>query len=133
MERNDAERGITPLMRAAEFGDVSVVEKMVLAGADVNAKDENGWTALMYSAKESDNCDLHEMVGCLVKQGGADINAVNDDGETALFVAARHMNFVFAEAARAWGADAGIKNKAGLTVRKFAAKRAELFGKLAEY
>lgn len=125
-------RGVTQLMCAAAFGDVAVVEQMIHEGADANAKDEHGWTALMYAARERDNYDLYEMVACLVNQGGADINAVNDDGESALFVAARHANFVFAEAARAWGADADIRNSAGLTVRDFAAKRAELFGKLAE-
>ena len=36
-----------PLMAAAGEGDSEVVEKLLARGADINAKREDGWTALM--------------------------------------------------------------------------------------
>lgn len=42
--------GITPLMKAAERGNVDVIKRLLSAGADVHARDEDGRTALFCSA-----------------------------------------------------------------------------------
>ena len=51
------------------------------AGADVNAKDKEGRTALMYAA----SADSAEVIVSLI-QGGADAEAENNSGEIALFM-----------------------------------------------
>lgn len=39
----------TPLMLAASAGDLCELFTCILDGADVNAKDHNGWTALTFA------------------------------------------------------------------------------------
>ena len=43
------EDGHTPLMRAALEGDTATVRALLAGGADVNAKDNEGRTALMFA------------------------------------------------------------------------------------
>lgn len=75
--------------QAASFFDIcrretpQEVESAIKAGADVNAKDESGLTALMYAARFNDN---PEVIQVLVKNG-ADVNAKNKNSETALRLA----------------------------------------------
>ena len=69
----------TPLMRAASAGDVRLVGALIGAGAEVNATDRYGDTALLLAAGHG-ACDV---VSELVKVGG-DINVRNVNGETPL-------------------------------------------------
>jgi ankyrin repeat protein len=47
--------GVTPLMKAAERGDVEQVTALLKLGADVNAKDRaNKWTARDWANKRDD-------------------------------------------------------------------------------
>ena len=71
--------GETPLMRAAERGNLRAVDALITAGANVNAQDEDGNTALMDAADEG-----HTAVVLRLIQAGADVNARDDEGETAL-------------------------------------------------
>ncbi len=71
------ENGVTPLMRAMRIdGDTRAVRKLLNAGADVDAKDDDGDTALQYAF------DV-ECVRMLI-ESGADIHTENDNGETLL-------------------------------------------------
>ena len=54
---------------------------------DVNAKDESGWIALHWAAKNG-----YETVVQLLMDRGADINAEDNDSETALRWAAKYGN-----------------------------------------
>lgn len=47
------EYGETPLMFAAHIGDSEIVNDLLVAGADVNIKDNTGWTALQLAAKDN--------------------------------------------------------------------------------
>lgn len=58
--------GETALMRAVVAGDEGFVRKLLRRGAQVNARDQNGWTALDY-AYQDDNDDMFD----LLKQHGA--------------------------------------------------------------
>lgn len=60
-----------------------IVEFLINKGADINAKDELGNTALIYATYGSDNID---MIECLLSLG-ADKEIKNNNGVTALMVA----------------------------------------------
>jgi ankyrin repeat protein len=77
----DAGKG--DLMDAARTGNAEAVKALLAAGADVNAKDADGNTALMAAAKKGRTPP--ETVKALLA-AGADINAKNNKGETALMI-----------------------------------------------
>ena len=70
------------LFNAANSGDAATVQALLAKGADVNAKDTTGWTALMFAAAT----DYTGTVQVLLKKG-ANVNAKNNKGETALMIA----------------------------------------------
>jgi ankyrin repeat protein len=59
---------------------LEIVEILIKAGANVNARSKWGDTALMFAALAGNNID---MIGLLIK-AGADVNAKNDLNGTAL-------------------------------------------------
>ncbi|MFC7441142.1 ankyrin repeat domain-containing protein [Laceyella putida] len=67
------------LILAAEQGAVETVRQLLDAGADVNAVDGQGETALHKAAVQGDLA----MIQCLV-EAGADVNRQNQRGETAI-------------------------------------------------
>ncbi|GHS97345.1 hypothetical protein AGMMS50276_17250 [Synergistales bacterium] len=79
-------------MSAWEFHDLCLngtpqkVEAAIKGGADVNARDKDGYTALTYAARSN----LNPEVIALLLKNGADINvkSVREGGLTALMVAA---------------------------------------------
>jgi ankyrin repeat protein len=75
-------RGITPLMYSATVGSVEAMRLLIDHGADVNARNAFGSTALMWSATDIGKVRL------LVDRG-ADVNLASKAGRTALLVAAR--------------------------------------------
>ena len=62
-----------------EKGDIEAVRKLIASGADVNARDKDGSTALMRAA----GIRKTEIVRVLLEHG-ADVNARDEWGETAL-------------------------------------------------
>lgn len=74
-------RGSTPLMYAAGFGSLEAARILVAHGADVNARNDFGATALMWAASDQ------EKVRFLVAHG-ADVNARSKMGKTPLLLAA---------------------------------------------
>jgi hypothetical protein len=72
-----------PLHRAACYGDISIVEKLLKEGYyDVNGFDGNGYTPLMLAARESNG----EMCEILISYG-AKCDIKNERNETALLLA----------------------------------------------
>jgi ankyrin repeat protein len=76
-------RGVTPLMHAAAFGSPQAVKILIDAGADVNAKDGFGATALVWAAGDAAKAKM-------LVEHGADVNARTTNGRTPLIVAAIH-------------------------------------------
>ena len=73
------EMGVTPLMRAAHFGNTEAVGVLVAAGADPNAQAKGGLTALRVAVAR----ELPDVVAVLLERG-ADVNARDEDDWTAL-------------------------------------------------
>ena len=73
--------GITPLMYAAEIGSVDAMRFLIDRGADVNAQNAFGSTALMWSV--SDPAKVR-----LLLDHGAQVNTAAKSGRTALIIAA---------------------------------------------
>jgi len=80
-QRDHCSRG-TPLMEAAEYGHTKVAALLISKGADVNAKDEDGDTALLIAASKN-NTALVE----LLLEHGADLKAPDKSGLTPLISA----------------------------------------------
>ena len=79
LEARDS-RGATPLMHAAAFGNLDAMKMLLAAGADVNAKNNFGATALLWCARDGDKARL-------LIEHGADVNAVSKQGRTPLMLA----------------------------------------------
>lgn len=73
-------------------GDLQSVEVCIENGADVNARDMDGFTALMWACMRGN----FEIVKYLVERG-ADVNAKNDAGFTALMMASGQGYFEIVE------------------------------------
>lgn len=84
--------GTTPLMGAAMLGKMKQLRELVAAGANVDAADERGWTALMYAA------DRNEVgaVEFLLEQG-ASATLRNNANQTAAEIADMKGNDEVAE------------------------------------
>jgi ankyrin repeat protein len=78
------EKGRTKLMIAAEEGLVDVCESLVAEGADLNARDSVGMTALLYAADQGHAA----LVRVLLRSWGADATIKTNAGSSATLKAA---------------------------------------------
>ncbi|OEJ15271.1 hypothetical protein BFL38_13275 [Brachyspira hampsonii] len=78
------------LLEASKNNDLETLKSLIEKGADVNAKDNDNWTALMLA---SDNGHL-EVVKYLLDKG-ADVNAADNNGWTPFFFAGDNSNSDF--------------------------------------
>ena len=56
------EKGRTPLMLACKNADFESIRLLLEKGADVEAKDNEGWTPLMYAIRYNNNIDYIELL-----------------------------------------------------------------------
>ena len=107
-----------PLYDAAEAGDLDAVNRLISAGADVNAKGNNGVTPLFIAAQNGHA----EIVNALLA-ARADVNAKNNNGVTALFMASQQGHAEIVNALLAGGADVNVRIDNGMTVLSIASQK----------
>ena len=103
----------TPFLAAAETGPISLVKRLIALGADAQAKDKFGATALFYA-------DDAAMTKILV-EAGADVNAKDYDGFTALMHAVMGCDEDRIVYLVDHGANVNARNEIGITPLGFAA------------
>lgn len=113
---NDALPPWSALRLAAFNGLAGAADALISRGADVNAPDLAGQTALMYAASRG-----HDAVVRLLLENGADVRGADKRGHTALLLAAGSGHAACVSALMEKGADARARNKAGQTAGELAA------------
>lgn len=91
------------------------LKQLLNHGADVNAVDENGNTALLFASKIGDR----KVIDLLIEKG-ADVNMSNATGTTPLMIASKHGNIYAVKTLLKYGADAKKVNNSGFTAYTFA-------------
>ena len=107
----------SPVADAASLGDLDRVRALISGGDDVNARQPDGSTALLWAAYESDP----EMVAALV-EAGADPNAANEFGITPLLQASRIGDAAVIGTLLDAGADVSLTSPNGETALMAAAR-----------
>ena len=91
------------LRSAAMDGNIEMVRSLIEAGTDPNAREKDGWTALMYAAA-SGSVEVVQ----LLMDAGADVNADIQKGTTALSEAAYWGRASIVQMLIATGADVNV-------------------------
>jgi ankyrin repeat protein len=92
------------LIEASWFGRTEIVEKLLNEGANVHAKDEDGYTALMM-ASENGHTEIVEKL----LEGGANVDEKHDNGNTALIYATVSSRPETVAMLLTWGADVNMR------------------------
>jgi len=108
------------LIRAADRNAVSILSFLIDKKVDVNAKDTNRLTPLMYAAQNNGNDKQFLCIKRLLS-AGADINARDNNGRTALMYAAAHAAHpkLLIPLLLAHGADVHAVDEYGMTAPKY--------------
>lgn len=109
------------LFKAAKYQKTSYeqVTALIHEGANVNARDENNWTPLMWAVRFNNKS---KVIRVLI-EAKADINAKNEGGATALMLAAIYnTNPEVIKTLIDAGADINAKSKDGWTALMYAAR-----------
>jgi ankyrin repeat protein len=142
---DEVHRGMTPIIQAASFGDVEMVESLIRAGADSRKRGAAQRTALQYAAEkghpqpavvlldagvEVDGADVSGLTPLIMAAGrdvtelafvlmdaGANVNAVMNVGWTPLLDAARRGNLALAKELLRRGADVNTQINNNSAVR----------------
>lgn len=108
------------LFGAAKDNDVALLQRLLAAGADLDARDHRGYSPLMLAAYSGNG----EAFDCLLA-AGADVNSADDGGNSVLMGACFKGHLDIIHKLLAAGADATAKNAAGVDAHGFAV----LFGR----
>jgi ankyrin repeat protein len=109
------EGSATTLMAAAFADDDDVLSDLIHRGADLEATDVDGYTALMYA------CNGGRIRSAeLLLDAGADVNARDNDKSTPIMFAAQHGQTDIVRRLIEHGADIQARGEHGLTALGFA-------------
>ena len=110
----------TALAYATENGNREMVETLLAAGANINARSRDGQTSLMYLSKKADQDFVR-----LLLAAGADVNARDHGGETALLKAATSCSLAVIQELISYGANMYAENNDGTTALMRAAENGD--------
>ncbi len=116
LEARDSVKQQTPLGAAAALGHTEIVRALLAAGADVNAKDESGRTALIVTSIGG-----HLEIVHLLLDKGAPIDVQGTDGATALHAAVRFGHPELAAVLLARGAKVNVQDAQKMSPLHYAA------------
>jgi uncharacterized protein len=107
----------TALMAAMNnsLANVKLVSALVDGGADINAQDEDGWTALMWGV-----LNLKDESAAYLMDHGADVNAKSTTGKTVLMIAAEKCHPDMATVLLNHGARVNERDSRGRTAIQYA-------------
>ena len=105
--------GFTPLIIASYNGQTEIAKILLEKGADINAQDKSGNTALMGLCFKG-NLELIKLF-LANKESKININLVNFNNASALIFAATFGHIEIAKALLASGADKNLKDNTGKT------------------
>lgn len=100
------------LLSAARRGDARVVQALLQAGADVNANEDDGSTALVRACFHG-----HERVAHVLLEANANVNHQNAKQRTALMYAAQNGHDLCARILLEAGADVNAETIVGIKAR----------------
>lgn len=103
-------KALPPLFAAAKRGDASKLKQLLAAGADPNATDPQGGTALQYAASSGNIAVVQRLLNA-----GANVRAKDHRGSTALHAAAVDREISLAELLLAAGADVNARTNNNVT------------------
>lgn len=108
-------RNRAPLMVASGFGKFEIVDLLLAKGVQVNAKDIQGRTALMYAAGHNEMTNNTQVIERLIAEG-ANIEVKDEDGRIALMYAVARCNLDEVEFLLEKGADPLATDSDGRTI-----------------
>ncbi|MCL5773105.1 MAG: ankyrin repeat domain-containing protein [Firmicutes bacterium] len=121
-------KSFAPLCQAAYKGQKEILEILISKGADINAKDNDGHTALYWASEpywtyegRNESYEAYTEMAKLLISSGADVNVKDNLGYTPLEEASR-WNKEIVELLISKGADINAKDKSGWTPLHIAAK-----------
>lgn len=116
--------GNTPLMLAALEGNAMMVSRLIEAGADLYAINDD-FNGVLFNACYAAS---PEVIRLLV-EAGADINDTNEEGTTALMYAASASRLECVKMLLSLGANAGLHNEDGFSAIELTSNR-DVFNQL---
>ena len=112
----------TPLMIAAANSQRDVVTFLIEHGANVDLRDEDGFTALHYACLDIAYIGVGEMLGCLI-ENGADVNARTNEDCTPLMIACDNDHVYAVKFLMEHGANVDHQDRDGRTAVHHAVNR----------
>ena len=114
----------TVLMLAATKSQIDIVKFLYGKGADINTRDSDGQTALMYATRNRVNATPDNATAKFLLSNGAEVNVRSKKkGYTALMLAASAGNVELVQQLLEKGADPAIKDNFGVSATAMAKKR----------
>jgi len=104
-------RSIRSIHRTIYHKQFDIVEVLLQYGADVNLKDDDGWTAL-YAAAAGGNLGVSTL---LLQHSQIDIEASDNNGFTALHRAVEEGHSIMVEFLASWNANINTTDDKGIT------------------
>jgi hypothetical protein len=113
----------TPLMHAGAVADLELLQLLIEAGADPNARAAGDMTALITTADHVGMADKRARACALLVEAGANVDATTVRGRSALMIASELEQIVVVRALLQLGASPSLSDRAGDTALTLARRK----------